>query len=73
MSRKTQRAKPADVIALERIGERDWIFRYARIDEPEWERFYEAQEIWYSGEPAAAEALFRGLVREYPEFIDAHH
>jgi tetratricopeptide (TPR) repeat protein len=73
MSRRTQRAKPADVIALERIGERDWVFRYARIDEPEWERFYEAQEIWYSGDPAAAEALFRALVREYPEFIDAHH
>jgi tetratricopeptide (TPR) repeat protein len=73
MPRKTEKASPADVIALERMGERQWTFRYARIGEPEWERFYEAQEIWYSGDPVAAEALFRRLVSEYPEFVDAYH
>jgi tetratricopeptide (TPR) repeat protein len=55
------------------VESRACIFTYPRIGEPEWDRFYEIQELWHAGYDQEAEAGFRQLVAELPEFIDAWH
>jgi len=40
---------------------------------PEWDRFYEVQDLWHAGYDEEAEAGFRQLVADLPEFIDAWH
>jgi tetratricopeptide (TPR) repeat protein len=57
----------------EEAESRACIFSYPRIGDAEWESFYDAQELWHAGYDEEAEAGFRQLVAEFPEFIDAWH
>ena len=64
---------PEGAISVVRVGEHAWHFQSPRLTDQAYDRLYIAIEHYWAGEDAAAEAGYRALIREYPEFIDAHH
>lgn len=69
--RKT--AKAGVDIALQQVGEYEWRFQYPRLDGDVYEEFYAALELMDGGEYEQVAGLLRGLLKRYPEFIDARH
>lgn len=64
---------PEGAITVVKMDEHDWMFEYPRLSWDVMEEFHEALEHWRVGDVATAEAMYRELVDEYPEFIDVHH
>lgn len=60
-------------ITLQRVGEHEWRFHYPRLDGDVYEEFYAALERMDEGKSEQAVGLLRGLLKRYPEFIDARH
>ena len=64
---------PKGAITIVNMGEHEWTFEYPRLSWDVMEAFHEALEHWRVGDLTTAEAMYRALVDEYPEFIDVHH
>jgi tetratricopeptide (TPR) repeat protein len=64
---------PEGAIAVTRAGEQEWMFEYPRLSWEILEEFHEAIDAWRVGEFASAEEVYRQLIADYPEFIDACH
>jgi tetratricopeptide (TPR) repeat protein len=64
---------PDGAITVVNMGEHEWTFEYPRLSWDVMEEFHTALEHWRIGDFATAEATYRELVDEYPEFIDVHH
>ena len=60
-------------IVCKPLDDHQWTFDYPRISWETQEEFYAAIELRRAGHIAEAEAEYRRLVAEFPEFIDAHH
>jgi tetratricopeptide (TPR) repeat protein len=64
---------PEGALSVLKIGEVEWEFQTPRLTNEAYDRLELAIEHYWSGDDSAAEAGYRALIREYPEFIDAHH
>jgi tetratricopeptide (TPR) repeat protein len=60
-------------IEVSKYGEDEWSFDYPRITLEVEERLYEAIELYRSEDSMGAKRRFKGLIKEFPEFIDAYH
>jgi tetratricopeptide (TPR) repeat protein len=66
-------ALPEGAIRVVRVGELEWEFQTPRLTDEAYDRLHAAIEHYWAGEDVTAEATYRALIRDYPEFIDAHH
>jgi len=64
---------PEGALIVKQAGEGQWSFEYPRLSWDTLEEFHEAIELWRAGHMAVAEAEYRRLTADFPEFIDAHH
>lgn len=64
---------PEGALIVKQAGEGRWSFDYPRLSWDTLEEFHEAIELWRAGYMAVAEAEYRRLTADFPEFIDAHH
>jgi tetratricopeptide (TPR) repeat protein len=64
---------PEKTIVCKPLNDQQWAFEYPRISRETQEEFHAAIELRRAGYIAEAEAEYRRLVAEFPEFIDAHH
>ncbi len=64
---------PEGALIVKQAGEGRWSFDYPRLSWDTLEEFHEAIEFWRAGYMAVAEAEYRRLTADFPEFIDAHH
>ncbi len=64
---------PEGALLVRQAGEGQWSFEYPRLSWDVLEEFHEAIELWRTGYVTDAEAAYRQLTADLPEFIDAHH
>lgn len=64
---------PEGTIVVRRLEDERWVFKYPRLWAAVYEDFRWAIDNWEHGEVKEAEAIYRRLIEEYPEFIDAYH
>ena len=69
----TQTSPPAGALSVEPRGDESWEFDYPRLTQTIYDAFDGAIDSWNAGEVAYAEARYRQLLSDYPEFIDAYH
>ena len=73
MEHNNRMCYPEGALGVAKVGEREWMFEYPRLDWEMMEEFHDAIEHWRMGDFTFAEGVYRQLVEDYPEFIDAHH
>lgn len=64
---------PEGALVLTCLDDHEWTFEYPRLTWDLYEVFHAALDDWRSGDVASAEAVYRQLIQDYPEFIDVHH
>jgi len=64
---------PKGAIVVKPLGDNWWEFEYPRLGWDVYDEFEDAIDTWEVGLVEIAEKGFRKLIREFPEFIDAHH
>ncbi len=69
----SEEALPEGALSVVKVGEFEWEFQTPRLQADAYSRLDSAIEHYWAGEDVAAEAGYRALIRDYPEFIDAHH
>ena len=72
MRRNLKPAKPSGVVILQQVERTEWIFNLPRVDEEVRDQL-EAGINWLNAEPSRAARIFRKLIAEYPEHMDACH
>jgi tetratricopeptide (TPR) repeat protein len=71
--RKAQTPSPSGaIIILRQMAKHEWIFRLPRIGEEVDDRVEDGID-WMDADLKRSVSIFRKLIREYPEHIDAHH
>jgi len=60
-------------IKVSKYGDNEWSFEYPRLTFEVIERLDETIDIYHSGNFSDAKRRFKGLVKQFPEFIDAYH
>ena len=68
-----QGSPPPGSLLVEARGEGFWEFAYPRLTMTIYEYFHQAIDAWRAGEAQYAEARYRQLLADYPEFLDAYH
>ena len=61
------------MLKVEPIGEQEWSFVYSPKYDQLMDRFGEGVELWRRGQDKFAEKIYKEVIGEYPEFIDAYH
>jgi tetratricopeptide (TPR) repeat protein len=61
------------IIELRPFDDNEWTFHTPRLNLEAHDRLDEAIELWREGDLQESERLFRLLILEYSEFIDAYH
>ena len=69
----TENPYPEGALFVRHLHDEMWTFEYPRIDWDTLEEFHAAIELWWAGRVVEAEAEYRRLIAEFPEFIDAYH
>lgn len=70
---KRKKILPGEYIRFFKTDENEWSFEYPRINDEIIEQFYYAIELMDTGDHTEAKSILHQLIREFPEFIDAHH
>lgn len=73
MEHNNRMCYPEGAIGVAQVGEKEWMFEYPRLNWEVLEEFHDAIEHWRMGDVAFAEEVYRQMIDDYPEFIDAHH
>jgi len=63
---------PGGIIIVKQMEKHTWIFGYPRLTEEVQDVLHEAID-WMPEDVRIAKAGFRGLIRDYPEHLDAYH
>ena len=61
------------IIELMPFDDNEWKFNTPRLNLEAYDRFDDAIELFWAGNLKESERLFRHLIHEYSEFIDAYH
>ena len=65
-------SEPEPIIIVQQIQKHEWIIKLPRMTKEVDERLEEGIE-WFDGAPKRAISIFRELVEQYPEHMDAYH
>lgn len=61
------------MLQVKQFGEEEWEFVYPPKYEQLQDRFHEGIELWEVGDLKLAEKIYKEVIQECPEFIDAYH
>ena len=61
------------MLALRRVAPREWEFVYPRTHRDVMNEFQSGCELYEAGEPTTAEAIFKNVLAQIPDHIDAIH
>src|SRR5438128_2398710 len=72
MRNRNGQSQQTGIIILRDLGRHDWIFQFPRIT-CQVDDQLEVAIDWMRCDARVAKRMFRGLIRDYPEHIDAYH
>jgi len=61
------------MLKVERVGEYEWEFIYSPKYDKLMDKFDEGVDLWRVGDLRSAKKIYKEVIEEYPEFIDAYH
>jgi len=61
------------MLKVEEVGEGEWVFVYSPKYGKLMDKFDRGVDLWEMGRFSSAKKIYKEVIKEYPEFIDAYH